>query len=183
MIEDEVVGTGDRSATYRLGQHPAFGGDLVRGILDVSIAAERVTVHSVHPDHVLTRPRVITSGSTDFSGGFSVRGDFASPRRFLSGHFDRLQTGRATVTNLDNGLGVVLSWDSGALPHAWLWVESGATTQWPWFGQGRVIGIEPCTHPLGARPEDACHIDPGERRVYRVSFTISHDANVAGGCR
>jgi hypothetical protein len=50
----------------------------------------------------------------------------------------------ASLTRAD-GLGVRVDWTADPWPLAWLWVETGGTTDPPWNGQARMIAIEPCT--------------------------------------
>jgi hypothetical protein len=42
-----------------------------------------------------------------------------------------------------SGAGVRVEWDAAALPFLWMWQELGATRGYPWWGQGRLLGLEP----------------------------------------
>jgi hypothetical protein len=51
----------------------------------------------------------------------------------------------AAIRRRDGTVAVLLSWDGAMFPCAWLWCELGGTAQPPWYGRGRLIGIEPNT--------------------------------------
>ena len=75
----------------------------------------------------------------------------------------------AAVRRLDDGIAATLSWDARSFPCAWLWYELGGTAEAPWFGSGKMIGIEPCTTRSGAGLADAkargaalLHLEPRE---------------------
>lgn len=61
-------------------------------------------------------------------------------------------SGWAALRNPTVDLAAVLSWDTAALPHAWLWRELSYTTTFPWYGRAYVLAIEPsstCTSGPG----------------------------------
>ncbi len=100
--------------------------------------------------------------------------------------------GWAELTRTDGALGGALSWDADLFPVAWLWEELGAGQGQPWFGRGRVIGIEPCTswpgHGLATIAETTgtqLRLGPGERRdtiLHLHVFTgLSEVTGVANG--
>lgn len=41
-------------------------------------------------------------------------------------------------------------WDAAVLPYLWLWTELGATRDYPWWGGGRVLGLERSSCPRAA---------------------------------
>ena len=43
----------------------------------------------------------------------------------------------------DDGMTIRVAWDGKAFPYLWLWQEFGATLNYPWWGQGYAIGLEP----------------------------------------
>ncbi|HEX6118733.1 MAG TPA: hypothetical protein VFZ03_04720, partial [Dongiaceae bacterium] len=54
----------------------------------------------------------------------------------------------AAIRRLDNAVAALLSWDADVFPCAWLWCELGGTSDAPWLGRTRLIGLEPNTTRL-----------------------------------
>ncbi|MEJ3745767.1 DUF4432 family protein [Actinomycetes bacterium KLBMP 9797] len=54
----------------------------------------------------------------------------------------------------DDKAGVRVEWDAATLPYLWLWQECGDTTDFPWWGQAYVVGVEPfSSYPTNGLPE------------------------------
>jgi hypothetical protein len=52
-----------------------------------------------------------------------------------------------------SGPGVRVEWDAAVLPYLWLWHELGDTTDYPWWGQAYVVGVEPfSSYPTDGLP-------------------------------
>jgi len=51
------------------------------------------------------------------------------------------------VTMSTDALSAQVTWSRDELPFLWLWEEIEATDKAPWFGEYRVVGIEPSNHP------------------------------------
>jgi len=54
------------------------------------------------------------------------------------------------LTGFDTGwyeisadIGLRVEWDATVLPYLWLWQESGANVDYPWWGRARTVGLEP----------------------------------------
>ena len=84
----------------------------------------------------------------------------------------------ASLTRAD-GLSVRLDWTADPWPLAWLWIETGGSTDLPWNGQARMIAVEPCTtwpatglaaaRAAGGR---LISLAAGETRQARITLTI-----------
>ena len=53
-----------------------------------------------------------------------------------------------SIRRLDNAIAATLSWDSSIFPSLWYWIELGGTSDPPWSGRVRLIGLEPSTTRL-----------------------------------
>ncbi len=64
------------------------------------------------------------------------------------------------------------------LPYLWLWQELGASTDYPWWGQAYVVGLEPFssypTNGLAAAVDNgtALRFGPGQRRDLQWSVRV-----------
>ncbi|MGV3732092.1 MAG: hypothetical protein ACO1N6_01660, partial [Microcella sp.] len=63
-----------------------------------------------------------------------------------------------------------------ALPHALLWEELAVSTDPPWNGQVRALGIEPTSTPHGAGTaldEGIVHLPPGGELTWSVALDVT----------
>ncbi len=150
-VEERIANQGDAVVECVWAQHPGFGGDLLAGPgpARIDCGARRVRVDEAY-DPPGNRLRPGAEGAWPYVAGQG--GDAVDLREPLEGgsafayllDFDGSE-GWASLRREDGALGVVLSWDLGVFPVAWLWEELGGSRGWPWFGRGRVVGLEPCT--------------------------------------
>lgn len=70
----------------------------------------------------------------------------------------------------EGAAGVRVEWDAAVLPYLWLWAELGASRDYPWWGCGRVLGLEPfSSYPTDGLAEAVANgtalvLLPGESR-------------------
>ena len=82
--------------------------------------------------------------------------------------------GRVTVHNRDHGQGIELLWDTGWLPHLWIWHEV-RTSGGVWRESGETLVIEPASvpHSLGLATArelgQAYQLEAGERRTTQIA--------------
>lgn len=60
-----------------------------------------------------------------------------------------LDAGWGCVWNEDKGLGFAMEWDCETFPHAWSWCSAGGVANYPLWGEGRIITLQPSTSPVG----------------------------------
>jgi hypothetical protein len=78
--------------------------------------------------------------------------------------------------------GLRVEWDATVLPYLWLWQELGATTDYPWWGQAYVLGLEPFssypTDGLAAAVDNgtALRLAPGDRRTLHMAARLLGEA-------
>lgn len=128
------------------GQHVTLGGDLLTGPATLQTSAQRLLA-----SECFTPPAspLLPGGSGPWPALPGRHGpvDLSRPpdnAALLACLADLGPAPWASLTRSD-GLGVRLDWTAEPWPLAWLWVETGGTTDPPWKGQARMIAIEPCT--------------------------------------
>lgn len=140
------------------GQHLAFGRPfLVPGARLTLPDGVRVIPHgsTINPPRRAVAPGgpylwpvvpTPTGGSVDLS----VVPEPGAPSEivYLTGFTDGWYTLRRP-----GGPGVRVEWDAAVLPYLWLWHEAGDTTDYPWWGQAYVVGVEPfSSYPTDGLP-------------------------------
>lgn len=87
----------------------------------------------------------------------------------------RLPEGRAVAQGKRAGL--ELTWDTSALPHAWVWYEMRASGG-PFRNLAEIVAIEPCSvpHYLGLaralREGQASVLEPQETTTYGITARV-----------
>ena len=128
------------------GQHITFGGDLLTGPATLQTSAARlIACAGFTPPCSPLLPG--GSGAWPTLPGRCGPVDLSHPPEgiaLLACLADLGPNPWATLARAD-GLGARIGWDADPWPLAWVWVETGGTTDPPWNGQARMIAIEPCT--------------------------------------
>jgi hypothetical protein len=149
-VEEELVNTAPAEVEAMWGQHIAFGAPFLRdGCLITLPDGITVIPHDVAinpPDRRISPggpwawPEVPAphGGTVDLSvvPGRGAASDIA----YLAGFGERAWY---EISDPALGLGLRVRWDGNVLPYLWLWQESGATVDYPWWGEARVTGLEP----------------------------------------
>lgn len=98
--------------------------------------------------------------------------DAATPARVVA--LEGLAPTRITLSGAHAS--VVVEWQGEALPHALLWEELAVSTDPPWNGQVRALGIEPTSTPHGAGTaldEGIVHLPPGGELTWSVALDVT----------
>lgn len=185
-VSDSVRNDGCAPVRFVWGHHPGFGADLLgSGVDGVRLEIERclVTVDDVYdPPGNLLAPGVRAEWP-HVPGRDGHQVDLSRPREgsSLFAYLTELAKPEVGIVNDDVGLRATLRWDPELFPAVWLWEEIGGTRSAPWFGRGRVIGIEPCTtfpgHGLAdavARGRHVHELLAGDVRTGTVQLTVEH---------
>ena len=169
------------------GQHLAYGPPLLAPGCRVKVPNGLVV--TPHADPINPPRRLVAAGGPwewplvpAADGGkvdLSVVPPWESPSDivYLSGFAD----GWYELLNPTGTVGVRVEWDATALPYLWLWTELGATRDYPWWGGGRVLGLEPfSSYPTSGLAEAAANgtalvLPPGSGRElwWRVGIVDS----------
>jgi len=177
-IEETIRMEGPEALGVIWGHHPTFGSDLLAGDFVIETGAARVVVDDAYdpPANPLA-----PGGAGRWPAAPGKRGAYdlsrpAAPAALLACLTDFARPW-AAIRRLDASVGALLSWDGGMFPLAWLWCELGGTPDPPWYGRGRLIGIEPnTTWPAGglarARAESAPLLALEPNGAYRSSIRL-----------
>lgn len=63
------------------------------------------------------------------------------------------ERGWGCVWNPGLGLGFGLRWDESFFPYAWSWMEAGGLQDYPLWGEGHLVTIQPGTSPVAPFPD------------------------------
>jgi hypothetical protein len=151
LREDRLLVTervaADAACAVVWGQHVTFGADLLAGPVRIAAGAARVGACATYdpPANPL-----VPGAAGDWPRLAGRRGEvsLAQPPEGAAALACLADFGPepwAEVHRLDGAVSVRLDWSADPWPLAWLWIETGGTTNAPWFGRGRIIGIEPCS--------------------------------------
>ncbi|HLH82197.1 MAG TPA: DUF4432 family protein [Trebonia sp.] len=166
------------------GQHLAYGPPLL--VPGCRIKVPNGLAVTPHPDPINPPRRLVAAGGPwewpvvpAADGGeadLSVVPPWGAPSDivYLSGFTE----GWYELLDPAGTVGVRVEWDAAVLPYLWLWTELGASRDYPWWGQGRVLGLEPfSSYPTSGLAEavangTALDLPPGGRRELRWRIGI-----------
>ena len=147
-IDESVANQGSEPLDFMWGHHPAFGAPFLDE--HCRLFAPCTVVETSHS----LPARQILSPDTEYDS-------FPIVKAADGGNLDlsRTLTPSAAVTNLTylkeltggwycfinerTRQGFAMRWDMSVFRYIWLWQEFGGTENYPWWGQGYVVGIEP----------------------------------------
>lgn len=132
--------------TVAWGQHVTLGSDLLTGPVTLATSARRL--HACANFTPLASPLLPgATGAWPTLPGRDGPVDLTHPPEGSALLACLADLGPAPWSSLAraDGLSIRLDWSADPWPLAWLWVETGGTTDAPWNGQARMIAIEPCT--------------------------------------
>lgn len=165
--------------------HPGFGGDLLTRDVQIDVHGSDL---SVDPDYDEPGNALLPGSRSVWPFVSTVDAGEADLRRPLWGksallYVTSLRTGEASIRRLDETLGVRLEWSTKDFPVCWLWEELGGFRGAPWFGRGRVIGVEPSiAYPARGLKyaldtgQSLVELLPGEHRAAEVKLSIDVSA-------
>jgi hypothetical protein len=145
-IRESVRMLGPKPIKVMWGHHPTFGSDLLNGAFVIESGARTVTVDDRYdPDTNPLKPGA--SGRWPIVPGKSGLFDLGRPGDHVAAvaYLRDFDSPWVSIRRLDNSLAAALSWDLGVFPYAWLWFELLGTSEPPWDGKTRLIGLEPNT--------------------------------------
>jgi hypothetical protein len=195
-VDDEVVRVtetvrmhGQVPVEVMWGHHPTFGSDLLDGPFEIVGGARTVVADDEfdaaanpllpggHGDWPLAKGK---SGPFDMSRPTGRLGAMACLQEFVESW--------VSVRRLDNRVAVALSWEPDVFPLMWLWIEFGGTSEAPWFGRGRLLGLEPnTTWPARGLAASSASggslmvIEPGRELTSRICLHVFRPAGTVTG--
>jgi hypothetical protein len=188
IMRERLRMSGSHPIDVMWGHHPTFGSDLLAGPVEITAGTRHVTVDDTY-DPIANPLRPGVTGTWPIVAGKTGPVDLSRPERIPTAmaYLYDFDAAWVAMRRMDNAIAIALSWDSAHFPCAWLWYELGGTTDAPWHGRGRVIGIEPnSTRPgMGLanaklRGSSLLRLHPGEEisttlrlQVFQPSRTIT----------
>lgn len=175
-ISESVINEAAVPVATMWGQHLAYGPPLL--VPGSRINIQNGLVVTPHPEPINPPDRLVAPGGPwdwpvvpTAAGGevdLSVVQPWGTPSDivYLSGFTD----GWYELLDPAGTVGVRAEWDATVLPYLWLWTELGATRDYPWWGGGRVLGLEPfSSYPTSGLAEAADNgtalvLPPGDAR-------------------
>ncbi len=146
VLRERLTATGPRPIAVMWGHHPTFGSDLLAGPVEITSGACKVSADDVYdpPSNPL---RCGATGDWPLLPGKTGAVDLGRPEGPLAAlaYLHDFTEPWVAIRRLDGAIAAALSWSGDRFPCAWLWYELGGTPQAPWFGRGRLVGIEPNT--------------------------------------
>lgn len=171
VVEEQAVNEGAVAFDAAWSHHPAFGGPLVSPDCRIRTSARRVVTdpHVVPP---------LTDAPAGIEAAWPMAGDADLSRLPAAGagvnrmaylHDFPGQVAEAVLENRAAGVEATLSWDTTSHPWAWLWLESGGTTGYPFYGAAYVLAIEPASGWEGSPP---LTFEAGQTRSARIELSV-----------
>jgi hypothetical protein len=146
LINEDVELEGTTPIEVMWGHHATFGSDLLAGPVEITSSARHVTAddtfdpatNSIHPG---------ATGALYAMPGKNGVADISHPAAPLAAllYLESFDVAWAAIRRLDNAVAVALAWDSERFPCAWAWLELAGTSDAPWHGRAKLIGLEPNT--------------------------------------
>lgn len=150
LIEEAVMLCGESSATVMWTHHPSFGGDLLDGDFEITTGARTVVVDDLFD--MESNPLLPgATGQWPVVPGKAGSYDLSQPSGCMSSmaYLREFDDAMMSIRRTDGSIGTTLTWDDNRFPYAWMWCELGGTSDPPWHGRGRLIGLEPSTSVPG----------------------------------
>jgi hypothetical protein len=145
-IREKVRMLGAQSIKVMWGHHPTFGSDLLDGPFEIQSGARHVTIDDRYdPDRNPLKPGAV--GRWPWLRGKTGSFDLSRPEGPMAALacLQDFDSAWVSIRRLDESIGVALSWDETVFPYAWLWYELEGTSEPPWCGKARLLGVEPNT--------------------------------------
>jgi hypothetical protein len=175
-ICESVTNEGGEPLDFMWGHHPAFGAPFLSEYCRLFAPCSEVETSHALPARQTLKPnteyksfptiRTADGGDLDLSRTLPPSAGTTN-LTYLKG----LTAGWYCFINERTRLGFAMKWDVSVFRYLWLWQEFGGTRNYPWWGNGYVVGIEP-NSSLPALGLNAA-IERGTQLNLRPGATIS----------
>jgi len=144
----EAVGADEIEVMW--GQHVTFGSDLLDGPIIVEGGASQVTVDDAFdpPANPWVAGALGNWPQVPAKNGLADASRPSGPMAAMA-YLTGFTRPFVAIRRLDGAVGVALSWQGDVYDCVWYWCELGGTSESPWYGKARLIGLEPCSTPYG----------------------------------
>ncbi|MBA4099591.1 MAG: hypothetical protein C0484_22820 [Rhodospirillum sp.] len=158
---------GNEPAIVMWGHHPTFGSDLLAGEFEIQSGARSVTTdqeynppsNPLHPGATGAWP-IVAGKDRTIDLRRPLAGSHETGMAALA-YLYNFESPWMSIRRLDNAVAATLSWDSSVFSSLWYWIELGGTSDAPWSGRARLIGLEPNTTRLAYGLAEAKRRDAG----------------------
>jgi hypothetical protein len=147
-IKENLTNVGEQEIELSWAQHIAYGEPFIGEDLSIEIPAIRARTHDYDMAHERLKRNVVfdwplapglNGKEVDLSKipsrDVRVQDDFP---------ISELTSPEYRLYNKRLNLGVEVKWNREAFPYLWYWLNWG-TLNYPWFGRGRTLALEPTT--------------------------------------
>jgi galactose mutarotase-like enzyme len=172
-IKEDLTNIGEQDIELSWAQHIAFGEPFVGEDLKIEIPATKARTHDYHMAH----ERVKRNVEFNWPLAPALNRDELIDLSKIPAKEERVQED-FPITELSSpeyalynrriDLGVRVQWNGEAFPYLWYWLNWG-TLNYPWFGRGRTLALEPTTTTSTGGLQDqiadgtAVILKPGEK--------------------
>ena len=166
------------------GHHATFGSDLLAGPVEITSGAKSVSADDTF-DPATNPVCPGAKGALNAMPGKNGVADISHPAAPLAAllYLENFDFGWAAIRRLDNAVAVALAWDSKRFPCAWAWLELAGTSDAPWHGRAKLIGLEPNTtrsaHGLAqakATGENLLRLEPNGHLTTQLKLRVFRPA-------
>jgi hypothetical protein len=179
-ITEKLRMMGRESIRVMWAHHPTFGADLLRGDFEIGTGAQNVIVDDTYD--LATNPlKLGAKGSWPVVPGKAGEYNLSRPTGDVAAmaYLHNFESPWVSICQLDRTVGAVLSWDSRMFPYAWLWYELAGTSEPPWYGRARLLGVEPSTSWPGTgladinnRGGELLTLNPGDEIITMIRLHV-----------
>lgn len=172
---ERITNVGEEEMHYMWGHHPAYG----RPFLDQDVVIDIPAAwFEAHEEPISDHSRLVPGARSSWPRAEGRDGNLVDLSRIPAddervtdfGYVGGLREGWYGVTNTRLGFGVGLTWPVDIFPYVWYWQELGGSFGFPWYGRGRIMGIEPWSSYPGSGLEKA--IENKTARILQPGETI-----------
>jgi hypothetical protein len=184
FLNETISNESDTTVPAMWGHHLAYG----RPFLDETCLIRLPDGVNIipHPDPIHPDGRRIKADQrpawpiAEAAGGGKVDLSTLPPRGTVSEivYLTDFPKGWYEVVHPGKGIGIRVEWDIEVMPYLWYWMEFGASTGYPWYGQLYTIGLEPfSSYPTNGLPDaidngTALTFVPRDQREFWLRATI-----------
>lgn len=175
-IDETIRNKSSEPIDFMWGHHPAFGAPFLSEHCRLFAPCSVVETSHALPARQVLKPdteynsfpliETADGGNVDLSRTLGPSASFTN-LTYLKG----LSAGWYCFINETTRQGFAMRWDVNLFPYIWLWQEFGGTKNYPWWGQGYIVGIEPHSSVPGLGLSKA--IERGTQLTLQPGATIS----------
>jgi hypothetical protein len=180
-LSEDIFNVGAQSVELSWAQHIAFGEPFIGSNLGIDIPAVKARTMASG----LSQERLARDREFDWPFAPGASGDQIDLRKIPDSAqraqddvvITQLREPKFRLLNEEYGLGVEVTWNPETFRFLWYWINWGAL-DYPWFGRGRALALEPVTSTEGGgladqvRAGTALNLAPGTNVHGELSMRV-----------